>query len=253
MDVKYKILRTKYDIIITTIVTLVWILLYFIIRDDFVKPIVLKASIALTVGMLIATIVKTNIPMKQYIPINNLLLLVIVFLISILSLVSSLFIGNKLNAYVDARIKEDPIYTDIPKAISAAELNKELRIVPFMYIEQISQVDAGYETYSFIRGAISSLNSGTESEYDNYINQKVDQLQNHDKSFFIGEILKKADVGISFLGMKALATNMLTSTILTIIGLIWLIEDILLIKKFQKKGVRGIRCGICINQANDKK
>ncbi len=230
MDIKYNRIRTKYDIVIAGIFTIAWLLLYFSITDYLAKPIILKICVALSVSMLIATIVKTNIPMKQYIPINNLLALIILFLITILSVVTTAFIGSKLNIYVDNQIKQDPIYTEIPKMIGAGDLNKELWWLPTTYLEQISQVDAGYETYNFIRGAVSKLNSGTESEYENYMDEKVVRIQSQNQTYFINEIIKKSGIGISFLGLKVLAANTLTSIILTIIGLIWLIEDIFLIK-----------------------
>lgn len=230
MDIKYNKIRTKYDIVIIGIFTIAWLLLYFSITDYFAKPIILKICATLSVSMLITTIVKTNIPMKQYIPINNLLALIIIFLITILSVVTTAFIGSKLNIYVDSQIKQDPIYKEIPKMIGTEALNKELWWLPTTYLEQISQVDAGYETYSFIKGAVSKLNSGTESEYENYIDEKIVQIQSQNQTIFINEIIKKSGIGISFLGLKVLAANTLTSIILTIIGLIWMIEDIFLIK-----------------------
>lgn len=230
MDIKYNIIRAKYDIVIIGIFTIAWLLLYFSITDYLAKPIILKICAPLSVSMLIAAIVKANIPMKQYIPINNLLMLIIVFLITILSVVTTAFIGNKLNIYVDSQIEQDPIYAEIPKMIGAGDLNKELWLLPTTYLEQISQVDAGYETYNFIRGAVSKLNSGTESEYENYMDEKIVQIQSQNQIFFINEIIMKSGIGVSFFGLKVLAANTLTSIILTIIGLIWLIEDIFLIK-----------------------
>ena len=235
MDIKYIKLRTRYDIVIATIFTSTWLLLYFFVIQDTTKPIVLPMCTVLSIGMFFVTIIKTKIPVKQYIPINNLFVLLIMFLISILSIITSAFIVTKLNTYVDNRIEQDAVYAEIPMTIGIAKLSNALRLFPSMYIDQISQIDAGYETYNFIRGAIGALNSGTEVEYENYINEQVDQMQSHDQLFFINEIIKKSDISMPFVAIRALTANTFASIVLSIIGSIWLIEDTLLIKIFRKK------------------